>query len=189
MELAPDVWGVIYDYLANDYNFFRFISETNLLPKTKKINLGKLNWRKISEKKDLSYSFIDRYTNQLNWKIMTKARIKDWDFIHRYKNTKIHWDSINNLMMFDDKKIPYDFFNEFQNYLNWRKIAQWDGMCEDFVDEFHHRLDWGMLSTCQGLTEYILIKYKDKIKWRQVRYNQNIAIELINRYNDINKRI
>ena len=171
--------GLITDFINNDFNYLNFLNENKVKPYYKDINWNYINWEEISNNiENYEPEILDKYKDKFNWTVLTSKNIDNQGFLTKYSDF-IDFKTINEKMRFS-YTIEYNFYEQFQDKLDWIKLSRWADMAEDFIDRFHNKLDWGILCRTQGLTEYILNKYYDKLNIEDIRYNYHIDTELRN---------
>ena len=179
-RLDYDTIGIVFEFLADNNEFFIVLHEMNLVTKDKNLQTRFVNWKQLSMRSDLPLSLIFKYQNELYWDILTVANRSNILFFRTFPEY-INWRAFHDL---ESLKGFYDYtvFEVFSDKIDWSRVSRWAWMCEVFVDMFADKLNWDVLSRHQGLTEYLLCKYDRKINWSILQYNMNFSIDLKNKY-------
>ncbi len=76
-----------------------------------------MNWKKISQTKNLSREFIRKNKNDLDWKIISKCQTLKEDFIREFYNY-VDWNIVSVY-----QKMSEEFVYEFKGFINWNEIV------------------------------------------------------------------
>ena len=98
----------------------------------------------------------------------------------------VSWEKISTRMRFPEN-YDYDFYEDFKDRLDFKKISKMSNMDELFIIKFSEELDWDVISGIQGLTRSLVEIFHNKINWDAFRRNYHISTvlkeELTNEFN------
>ncbi len=185
MELDPDTFSILFEYVCDDVNFLLYMKMNNVKPRNREVDYDAVNWYDVSGDEELSFEVMEAFPDKLNWFLISqtykyKCTEDNFEFFDRMDNY-VDWNLISSKMRLgiDD---DYEFYERYAERLTWDKISRYSGMTEDFIAKFADNLNWTIMSKCQGLTPYLFETFSDKIDYSQLKYNNVIPQSLKTRY-------
>jgi len=149
-----------------------FIEE---IMKTK--NEKKLNWNIISQSKNISVDFYEKYINKLNWYLICENETIPYTFFEKYSRHPIYYKRIDYINLSENPNIPLLFFENNLNYIDWDSLTAHKNLSVEFIEKYNHLYwDFSQLSRNEGLPLSFFQKNHNKIDWNNFSSNQTIPL-------------
>jgi len=124
------------------------------------------NWEKLSMRRDLPESFIEKYWDKLDLtEVLYFSKVSE-EFLDRH--------SLYFFKTFDDEK----------NKKVLSAITVCQKVSEKFIEKYlvHYPSLWFHISAKQKLSEEFMEKYKDQLNWRMVSIYQKLSQEFVEKF-------
>lgn len=154
--------------------------------------------------------FFEHFANKLHWDTVIYAGVSAQNdkrasfyflenkmFFEKFKDT-LDWEYISQhaIGIFKPTKNTIDLFKQFEKYINWEILLQWNSHLVDinflnafpdkpydwntisrelrfskkFGNQFKHKLNWSYVSKFHTLSEKTLREFQDYIDWKYIRF-------------------
>lgn len=136
----------------------------------------KAKWKQISQKSDLSISYILENKDNLDFKLVCRNNKIDRYYILGELSEYVDWTVI--LLYHREVLTDEDIFNNVYRF-NWRSISYSQDLTEDLIALTPNHLDWQVVIARHKYPEEFFVKYKEYIDWEQVISMQSLSMDFI----------
>ena len=127
------------------------------------------------------------------------------------KDKEINWETLEWREISNHDNLPFEFIDEFQNYLDWYTLTrihkddmdfirsfsenvEWSIISSrmiftdiynyDFFEEFHEKFDWTKISRWSMIAEDFIDRFVDRLDWNILSGCQGLTRYLVAKYHD-----
>jgi hypothetical protein len=138
---------------------------------------NKVDWRYISEHRNLSEDFIKEFKDKVDWINISKYQNLSENFIREFKDY-VYWGFISKY-----QKLSENFIREFKDHIDWDWISKYQKLSENFIREFKDYINWNYISIYQKLSEDFIRKFEDYVNWYCISTYQKLSEDFIKEFN------